>query len=53
MRREIIPLAETLEEAGTRYPAVVARLDSHTYAYAERWLARLEDQLQDGETLQA
>jgi DNA-binding PadR family transcriptional regulator len=47
MRREIVPLAEELERAGTRYPAVVARLGADTYAYAERWLARLEAELDD------
>jgi DNA-binding PadR family transcriptional regulator len=45
MRSEIVPLAEALEKAGTRYPAVVARLGADTYAYAEKWLARLEAQL--------
>ena len=46
MRGEIIPMAEALEEAGPRYPAVVARLGADTYAYAEEWLARLEDRLE-------
>jgi PadR family transcriptional regulator, regulatory protein AphA len=45
MRREIIPLAEAFEQAGTRFPAVVAHLGADTYAYAEEWLARLETQL--------
>jgi DNA-binding PadR family transcriptional regulator len=48
MRSEIVPLAEALEQTGTRYPAVVARLGADTYAYAEKWLARLEAQL-DGD----
>jgi AraC family transcriptional regulator of adaptative response / DNA-3-methyladenine glycosylase II len=47
MRSEIVPLAEALEEGGTRYPAIVARLGADTYAYAERWLARLEAELGD------
>ena len=47
MRSEIVPLAEALEESGTRYPAIVARLGADTYAYAERWLARLEAELGD------
>jgi PadR family transcriptional regulator AphA len=47
MRREIVPLAEELERTGTRYPAVVARLGADTYAYVERWLARLEAELAD------
>ena len=48
MRDEIVPLANALEQDGTRFPAVVARLGADTYAYAERWLARLEGRL-DGE----
>jgi PadR family transcriptional regulator AphA len=46
LREEIVPLAEALEEGGTRYPSLVARLGADTYAYAEQWLARLEDELQ-------
>ena len=42
-----VPLSEALEEGGTRYPAVVARLGADTYAYAEKWLARLEAELED------
>jgi DNA-binding PadR family transcriptional regulator len=45
MRSEIIPLAEAFEQTGTRFPAVVARLGADTYAYAEKWLARLEAEL--------
>jgi PadR family transcriptional regulator, regulatory protein AphA len=45
MRSEIIPLAEAAEQTDTRFPAVVARLGADTYAYAERWFARLEAQL--------
>jgi DNA-binding PadR family transcriptional regulator len=45
MRSEIIPLAEAAEQTGTQFPAVVARLGADTYAYAERWLARLETEL--------
>jgi DNA-binding PadR family transcriptional regulator len=45
MRREIVPLAQALEQEGTHYPAVVARLGADTYAYVERWLARLEAQI--------
>jgi len=47
MRREIIPLAEVLEQAGTRYPAVVASLGADAYAHAEKWLARLEARLDE------
>jgi PadR family transcriptional regulator, regulatory protein AphA len=47
MREEIIPLAEALEPEGTRYPALVARLGADTYAYAEQWLERLQEELKD------
>jgi PadR family transcriptional regulator, regulatory protein AphA len=47
MRNEIVPLAEALEQTGTRFPAVVARLGADMYAYAEKWLARLEAQLDE------
>jgi DNA-binding PadR family transcriptional regulator/SAM-dependent methyltransferase len=46
MREHIIPLADTLEASGSRYPALVARLGADTYAYVERWLTRLESELQ-------
>jgi len=45
MREEIVPRAEALEGDGARYPALVARLGADTYAYAEQWLARLEEEL--------
>lgn len=45
LREEIVPLATTLEQEGRRYPALVARLGADTYAYAEQWLACLEDEL--------
>jgi DNA-binding PadR family transcriptional regulator len=45
-REEIVPLAEALESSGTRYPALVARLRADTYAYAERWLAALQRELE-------
>ncbi len=45
MREEILPLAETLQEAGTGYPALVARLGADTYAFVERWLAEVEGEL--------
>jgi len=47
MNDEIVPLAEALEQTGTRYPAVVARLGTDMYAYAEKWLGRLEAELDD------
>lgn len=42
---EIVPLAESLEQTGTRFPAHVARLQADTYEFTERWLARLEEEL--------
>ena len=45
MRDEIVPLAEALEQSGTRFPAVVAHLGADMYSHAEEWLARLEAQL--------
>jgi DNA-binding PadR family transcriptional regulator len=44
-REEFVPLAEALEASGTRYPALVARLRTDTYAYVELWLERLEAEL--------
>jgi DNA-binding PadR family transcriptional regulator len=46
LREEIVPLAETLEESGACYPALVARLGADTCAYTEQWLARLEAELE-------
>lgn len=45
MREEIVPLAESLEQSGTRYPTLVAHLGADTYAYVEQWLARAENEL--------
>jgi len=46
-REEIIPLADALKSNGIHYPARVARLRADTYAHTERWLARLEAELDD------
>lgn len=46
MREQIVPLAQTLEAGGTRYPALVARLGADTYAYVEQWLAQQQAQLE-------
>jgi DNA-binding PadR family transcriptional regulator len=46
MISEILPIAEALEQAGTRFPAVTARLATDVYAFAERWAARLEARLE-------
>ena len=48
MREQIVPLADTLEASGNRYPALVARLGADTYAYVERWLTALESELERG-----
>ena len=48
MREQIVPLADTLASSGNRYPALVARLGADTYAYVERWLTRLEGELECG-----
>jgi DNA-binding PadR family transcriptional regulator len=45
IRRDILPLAEELEQAGTRFPAVTARFGADLWAFAADWLARLEDEL--------
>ena len=47
LRREVLPLAEALEPAGTRFPAIVGRLGADSWAYWERWLARLEAQISE------
>jgi DNA-binding PadR family transcriptional regulator len=46
MREEIVPLAETLEAQGVRFPAHVARLGADGYAFAEQWLSQLEAELE-------
>ncbi len=38
MRTEILPQAEALEQAGSRYPLLAARLGADTYTYVARWL---------------
>jgi DNA-binding PadR family transcriptional regulator len=47
MRLQIIPTAMALEENGTRFPAIVARLGADTYAYVAQWLEHLEESLED------
>jgi PadR family transcriptional regulator AphA len=48
IRREIVPIADALNETGTRFPAVVARLGADTYAFIEDWLGSLEAELHSG-----
>jgi len=45
MREEIVPLAAEFEQAGVRYPALVARLGADTYSFAAEWLEQLEEEL--------
>jgi PadR family transcriptional regulator AphA len=45
IRTEILPLTDTAEQSGTRFPTVVARLSADMYAYAAEWLTRLEAEL--------
>ncbi len=45
-REEIIPLAEALKDVGIDYPARIAQLRAETYQCTERWLARLEAELE-------
>ena len=46
IRRESAPVADALDETGTRFPAVVARLGADTYAFIEDWLGSLEAEIQ-------
>jgi DNA-binding PadR family transcriptional regulator len=47
LRDEVLPAAKALEQNGVHYPALVAQLGADTYAYAERWLGRLEADLEE------
>jgi DNA-binding PadR family transcriptional regulator len=42
---ELLPIAEALEEAGTRFPAVLARLRIEVFAFIEQRAAELESEL--------
>lgn len=46
MREEIITLADAAEQAGTSFPAIVARLSADIYTYAANWLTELERELE-------
>lgn len=48
LQGEIIPRAEALEAQGIHYVAVAARLSADLLEYAEGWLARLEQDLDEG-----
>ncbi len=47
LRGDILPAAQALEGEDVHFPALVARLGGDTYAYVERWLARLEAELEE------
>jgi PadR family transcriptional regulator AphA len=42
---ELLPIAEALEQAGTRFPAVLARLRIEVFAFIEQRAAQLETEL--------
>lgn len=46
IRTEILPLTDTAEQGGTRFPTVVAELSADIYTYAAEWLTRLEAELE-------
>jgi PadR family transcriptional regulator, regulatory protein AphA len=46
LRGEVLPLAEA-GEPDIRFPAIVGRLGADSWAYWERWLARLEAQISE------
>lgn len=50
LRGELIPAAQSGPPEGVRYPVLVGRLGADSYAYWERWFARLEARIsEDGE----
>jgi DNA-binding PadR family transcriptional regulator len=46
-REDILPMAETSNQQGFRFPFVAARLGADYYRWRARWLARLEAELSD------
>lgn len=46
LRDEIVPQAEAFESQGIHYVAAAARLSADLLAYAENWLAQLEEKLE-------
>lgn len=44
-REEVLPLAETAEARGVRFPTIAARLGADYYTWRATWLARLEREL--------
>jgi DNA-binding PadR family transcriptional regulator len=45
LRRDILPSAESQSPAEVRFPVIAGRMGADTYAYWERWLARLEAEM--------
>ncbi len=45
LRDDIVPRAESFESQGIHYVAAAARLSADLMAYAENWLAQLEEEL--------
>ncbi len=46
--QEILPLAQILTEAGTRFPGIVARFGADAFAFVQEWLDQLERELEAG-----
>lgn len=46
MRTDVLPAAEAIERAGSRFPHIVARLGADNYGFVADWLDRLETQLE-------
>lgn len=48
LRTEILPLADALTEAGTRFPGYVAHFGADAFAFVQEWLDKLETELEEG-----
>lgn len=47
LRDEVVPLGDALAEGtGTRFPGFIARFGADVFAFAEEWLANLEQELE-------
>jgi len=50
LRENVIPLGDALAEmTGTRFPGTIAHFGADVFAFAEEWLANLEQELEEGE----
>jgi DNA-binding PadR family transcriptional regulator len=48
MREQILPIADAITDSGgPRFPGIVAGLGVETFAFVERWLSKLELQLEE------